>query len=176
MRTLVAALLAAGLCGCGPSASVKGTVSGLSLSAKDAAAASYWWDERGTKVAELRLVISNHPGVCTRYAANQTEAASTNLGILIVRRNESVVPAGVFGTESFVASFVQNTDACRNTLSPEQSLARINSTVTIDGVTDASIRGSFDLLFADGHLTGTFDAPVCEAMAKSQPGNESCLR
>jgi hypothetical protein len=40
-----------------------------------------------------------------------------------------------------------------------------SGSITVSSATPGEVSGSFDLTFPDGHLTGTFDAPICDVDA-----------
>jgi hypothetical protein len=73
----------------------------------------------------------------------------------------AAVPVGP-GTSAlpFAEASFWHTDASCHYASAASSVAA-SGTVTFDVITPSRIAGSFDLYFGQDHVTGTFDAPVC---------------
>ncbi|MBL8953304.1 MAG: hypothetical protein JNK82_21170 [Myxococcaceae bacterium] len=188
-KRLVVMAVAVVLSACGSAGSFSGTVTGNSLSVKDAAFALLKTDDG--KSAGLLLVLSDTPGMCDKVKANRTPKNSSSFTMLAFNlsdtgealapdaneytiRSELVTPPlkGRIGV-----SFFSKVDAnCTETLQ-DKNIAGQSGIVKItrlDGSANGVASGTFDITVGTqlDKVTGSFNATFCD-ITKLQ-ANPSC--
>jgi hypothetical protein len=171
---------------------VNGSASGVSLTARDSAAATGFITRTGegvdgqTQNAVLAVLISDTPGVCSvqeeAIAGADQKASTTQLALVVERQGSTPIGAGTYGINDVTtsmtslgpnqtwdfASITQTTPSCG--FEPSTFTGTIPDSQAVSGsivlsqVTNTSISGSFTLNFNGGVLSGTFDAPACSGV------------
>jgi len=163
--SIVAVLTACGTTagsGKGPeptSTSVGGTVGGQSFDVKDAV--GFY----NTTSQYSGLFITNFTGSCTLLAGGLTAPPSTQLlEIELIADGIATAPGSgtyTLGTTEdvlLIATYAASDANCNAAVTEEASAG----SVTMDTANATTVTGTFDLTFPNGdHLTGQFDAPVC---------------
>ncbi len=165
------------------SATVNGVINGLALQATDAIAANVMVPIQGTtNTASSGLVtIASNGGLCADVNANKEPKntqylflAFTDLNLATGQTSTPTSP-GVYvvsGTpqSKWAVAFYNQTDAsCHNVAGASETA--VSGTITLSSVNSGSYSGSFDLTMVSGasaaadHVTGSFNAPNCPAVA-----------
>jgi hypothetical protein len=104
--------------------------------------------------------LGNVPDVCG-FVASSSPNVSNAAQIVLILGSETdpadVVGPGSYATGDRLGVVLLVYDAACNS----SGGAAMTATVDITKITDTAIAGSFDLTFAAGQITGTFDAPLC---------------
>lgn len=176
MRTLTCALfgiLALGAAGCGgtssgggPASTVTGQAGGQAVPTTDTVAVNVTQtlstSTGSVTETSLEVAILNVANTCGILQRHGLPASTTALSFGVTTRAASI-PAGTYsigqtGAFQTVAAF-GTTDASCQTKTNETATS---GTVILTSVSATTVAGSFDVKMDNGdHLTGTFDAPVC---------------
>jgi hypothetical protein len=162
--TVLGALAACGTTGGGTGAaptstSVSGSAGGQSFAVKDAVGLY------NTTSEYSGVIITDFSGSCTLLGGGMTAPPSTQLlAIELIANGIGMAPGpGTYTLNKtqnvdIIASYLASDANCKETVN-EQATA---GSVTMDTVGSTTVSGTFDVTFANGdHLTGQFDAPVC---------------
>jgi hypothetical protein len=123
----------------------------------------------------VEVAILNIPNTCAILQRHGEPANIRALALGVAAQGGSV-QTGTYtiGTTSTVhvnASFVTTDAACTNQISENGT----SGTVTFTSISASAIQGSFDVRMNTGdHLTGTFDAPVCNYTASTTNTPPTC--
>jgi hypothetical protein len=104
--------------------------------------------------------LGNVPDVCGFVASSSPNVSNVTQIVLIF--GSETDPADVVGTGSYTMGdrlgvvLVVYDATCNSS-----GGAAVAATADITKITDTAIAGSFDLTFAAGQITGSFDAPLC---------------
>ncbi len=128
------------------------------------------------------IVLTDTPRYCALVKSKPANecgwlpASSTILWAIIVVPGATTVPPGTYthntlkpghldsgiqGTTA-TAGFAQFDGAC-NSLIAGRNPPPTSGTIAITTSSSAGVKGTFDLTFPGGHITGSFDVPVCDA-------------
>ncbi len=164
----VGAMVAA--CSGGP-ASASGSVGGIPVQVGDAVFGVPSGSTTGTVVA-----ITSFGAICSKFTNNVNfKGPATALVIELVQNGAPVTSPGTFpfvtaapqgSTTAFAGSFDSWDATCTST-----NTQVTGGTVTVSAVSSSALAGSFDLMFGNDHVTGSFNAPNCAALG--QTGNSS---
>ena len=162
--TLLGALAACGTTGGGKasgptSTSVSGSAGGQSFAVKDAVGLYNTAEEYSG------VFITDFSGSCTLLGSGMTVPPSTQLLAIELVANGIGMPPGpgtyTLGTTQNVeilVSYAASDANCNETVDEQAT----GASVTLDTVNTTTVTGTFDVTFPNGdHLTGQFDAPVC---------------
>ena len=150
-------------------ATVDGTVGGITLQAHDAIFAALVLEDG---LHHDAVLISDYPNACTQSRDNASVPNGTRLILALTQRapTGAVEPAtpGDFligapaGAQRVAEAELQKDDAsCAATLDAAAGQA-LSGTVTVSASDTEFIDGTFDLLMPAGeHLTGQFHAAIC---------------
>jgi hypothetical protein len=174
------ALLACTVLGCGgPSTSVKGSVTGVTLNAQDCMTLD--GSESGEAAAPQNsgvIVIASDSGICNSFMNNAANA-NTNQLILIVYENDSNGNPQFPGTGTYtinnratppassavaLAFFDVWNGTCQAT--PGKGGTANSGSVTLQQINlsgGGGAQGTFDLQFGADHITGSFNGSFCDA-------------
>jgi hypothetical protein len=146
------------------SASVDGTVDGAPVVLTSAVAIPGSLSERAPERRGVRIVLRNQPGMCTSPAI--IHPGATALTLDVEARPQRALEVGTYE----VADVLSNAkgvharfDRARVTCASSTILAR-SGTVTITKNDGATLRGTFELMIAHEHVTGRFEARLCDAL------------
>jgi hypothetical protein len=131
------------------SASATGTLQGVTFTPMDAV--SYSGD----------VALADFAGICA-FGLSEAKPGATYLYLVFVG-GSVVVGSTDVGSSLQVQSVVAD-PSCKSTI--ENATA---GTVTISQADASQVTGTFDLTFAEDHLSGSFIAPTC-----SHPGDGQC--
>jgi hypothetical protein len=141
------------------SASIDGTIDGAPVTLTSAVAIPGSLSEKAPEHRGVRIVLRNQPGVCAGPTVIHPGAQALTLDV-----EARTLKAGTYdvadilsGGKGVHARFDHARVACNNS-----TLLAQGGSVTItenDGVT---VRGTFALTIAREHVTGRFEAPLCE--------------
>jgi hypothetical protein len=150
------ALQAVVVCGvaCSSSSSsnnaVMGTVGGESVSVVDQVAFA-----TGSPIgSETQINLTNYAGACAVAQQGDQEGSS----VIKIHMVGFPPPLGANPISDTVDAEYKTFDATCNTAAKSEATA---GTITVTVASENEVSGTFDLTFADGHLTGSFDAPTC---------------
>jgi hypothetical protein len=140
---------------------ISGTVGGQSLHAADEIGQiwpSYALPDGGADPAGLRVgaIITSVGGACNATWEQGNPQNATTLAVSVPQPGGAVT----LGTFPIMQGAEAHFDV-PGTSSVEGAEEASDGTVTLTTSTADRIEGSFDLTFGDGHLTGSFSAPVC---------------
>jgi hypothetical protein len=155
-----------------PNAQVSGTIGGEPIPLADAIGSEWTFSTSGGSQLGVELDTTNRPSFC---ALLQAETGESNVEVFSVGVESGapydstptpvvpgtyMVPVGT-GPSAVPAAEASlwHTDATCHVASG--SSVATSGSVTFDVITASRISGSFDLYFGQDHVTGTFDAPVC---------------
>lgn len=153
---------------------VAGAVSGVSVAVQDGWALVV---ASGARVTSAAVALQDVPSGCADYGVGRERAGTTKVRIQAYvnpSSAQSVVP-GTYSVGSasgvFVDALLSKGDTgCNNMLTGASNKAA-SGTVTFTAF-QPSTKGTFDLTFPGGRLTGSFDAPQC---TKNPAGGASCV-
>ena len=197
------AALGLGLAACGGPGSINGTVQGQPVApVQDAIAITSLGGSGTSSVAGI--FIASVPSLCTRLNANSGSPKNAQ-GVLLLLgtvSGQSVAPPSATGDYLIVdqtsttppsgnvafGGFFATDASCKSTSSPLGSGTNGSSNPTLavsgkvtltksDLSTTGRMTGSFDITLKDGdHLTGSFDAPICQQTSDggSGPADGGC--
>lgn len=158
--------------------SVEGTAAGVSLVAKDALALRTSAASTADRPSVLYVAIHDTDGACTDFKDDTLRPRSLSLELEIDRSGKAGIPA--VGAASYAitvgpvgpgkdgiaqkvrAQLYQLDKSCQGEIPEKEGTATAGSIVVNEASGDR-VRGTFDLLFPQGSLKGTFDVPVCGA-------------
>ena len=147
------------------SATVQGTIGGSQVDTLDVYGTNATIGSDTTAITTVNVSIANRAGICGDVMAG-TRPANLRLLSFAVTTQGSSTPTGQYaigqqGTDTTTSARYEVLDgACHAT----NDFATAGS-VTFTTIDSGVLRGSFDLTFPDGHVTGDFTAPVCNASA-----------
>lgn len=127
-------------------------------------------DACNTQLAIVRNGIF-HQSSMGMYLAVAIPGPDTPIGAYEVNATV-IVPPSRFGPTVY-AGYAHNDDQCA-----ERDLDSLYGTVVFREVTDQHVEGAFDVTFANGHMSGAFDAPRCDALidpGSSDAGPRGCF-
>jgi hypothetical protein len=168
MRIALFVTLLGALAACGPTSgkgsmptftSVSGSEGGQSFAVKDAVGL---YD---TTREYSGVIITDFSGSCTLLASGMTAPPSTQLlAIELIANGIGMAPGpgtytlGTTQNVAIVVAYAASDANCNETVTEQAT----GASVTLDTVNTTTVTGTFDVTFANGdHLTGQFDAPVC---------------
>jgi hypothetical protein len=173
MRKLVATSTLAACLACGGGNSVTGTVDGLPLNAKDALSFQAQIPITGfdAGIYEVGISLADFNGLCADFTNAHSPANATLLSLAIA--STSPINPGTFNVGALsipaASGIFEKTDANCHTAVVAQATG---GTVTLTSVSGSSASGSFDVTFPDaGHMTGSFSAGNCAALANLITGD-----
>ncbi len=165
--------------------SVTGTVGGISLNVADTVVIA----ESGTLGVDARTLLVylfDIPNVCAvahslpanadkgNYTALQLQVSSYNSGSSMA----GPVVAGTYaiggqtatdgGTGARASARLQKNDAQCKSLVPSADHAASGGTITITAISATAVSGSYSVTFADGTMSGAFDAAFCAMPDRTQ--------
>jgi hypothetical protein len=176
-RAITGSIVAA-LGACTTPTVVNGTVTGDSLTVKDAMTLDGSQSGENVPDAAGIVVIASTSGICPAFQNNTVAANATQLVLTLYRtdsggnvkspgtgdytiNNRDPVPAN---SAIAVAAFAVTGATCGPV--PGQGGIATSGTVHLSSMslsTNGGAQGTFDLTFETDHLTGSFDAPFCDA-------------
>jgi hypothetical protein len=183
---LVVLLLACAACrGGGKSkpASVSGTIAGQPVDAQDSASNVYSFDAD----SEALVYIMNVANCCTMLTASQQPSNAKVIAIQLAIKSPSGISAptasgtypvytaaniGAASGKVALARYQTSDATCSATSDYEAS----SGSVTLTRVDATSYAGTFDMTFSDGngavtgHVTGSFNANLCDALGPTIGG------
>ncbi len=137
--------------GCGTSAgSVQGTVAGQSLSAADSV--FYTLTPQTTVVG-----IDSVPNLCSYALKNELPKNLVSLGFFV---SPPITAPGTFTidqTKAVTAIWITRDATCAGT-----SVDATAGSITITSLSTTNMSGTFDVMFGQDHVTGSFNASSCE--------------
>jgi hypothetical protein len=148
--------------GCATATGVTGTLGGQTLSPAHAVALKGVND--ASYPNQITVFLTNVSNLCSllQTTGSFNKANLRTLGFVLGATSSSAPPVapGTYTqmntTDEMTASYSSSDATCQMTDSPW-----MGGSVTACGV-GASYTGTFDLTFGTDHVTGTFDAPLCE--------------
>jgi hypothetical protein len=154
---------------------VSGTAGGAPLAVTDEVAFVGTGMENGVTQAYAGVFITNVAGTCGILQRGANPPSLQMLQIAVGAPG-STVTAGSYAlgssTTSTASALFQAEDA---TCTPTTNEQASSGTITLSSVDGSTVKGSFDLTFANGdHLTGSFSAPVCDASLAGSSDNPTC--
>ncbi len=204
LTSLVVAVSAALACNSGGvggsavgSATINGNINGHAFQAADAIAANVMVPIQGTTTtASSGLVaIASNSGLCADVNANKEPKSTQYLLLAFTDVNPAtgqtstptapgvyVVSSGSTPPPRWAIAFYYQTDASCLAVAGASETA-VSGTITLSSVNNGSYSGSFDLTMGSGasaaadHVTGSFNAPNCPAVAVflSQNRTSTCF-
>src|SRR5262249_41950481 len=142
---------------------VQGSVGGLTLTPKDAAAVTR---PRGAFAPDAWVAVADAPPLCT---LDSKKAGSTilyfnlmdgtsqdNLTPGVYRQYAKIPQSELLTSRAYIIDFEREDTNC----GPGQLYSSLDGTVTVEKVTADTITGSFDLSFDQGALKGHFSATI----------------
>jgi hypothetical protein len=132
------------------SATATGTLQGAAFTPMDAV--SYSGD----------VALADFSGICA-FGLSEAKPGATYLYLVFVGGSVVVGETDV-GPSLQIQSVVADPSSCNSTI--ENATA---GTVTVSRADASQVTGTFDLTFADDHVSGSFVAPTC-----SHPGDGKC--
>jgi len=158
---------------------VRGNVNGSSFEGVD----QYSLVDMQDGMSLLRVAIVNFADSCSaqlstvRSGAFHQSSAGAYLAIVVPG---SGVPPGTYKvnassiTSPFLiapdptvfAGYAHNNDQCA-----EVDLDALSGTIVVEQLDDQHVTGAFDVTFANGHLSGAFDAPRCDELLRAGPAD-----
>ena len=169
-RILVGFACAAALAACGGSsgggggaggaATVTGTVGGQVVPSTEVIGVAGTETSGGTQIQIAGAVITNFAGACDLLQSPTHRQANATDLLLMVAAVAPSVPAGTYPIGSMaIAQYGADSATCTSTTSERAQ----TGSIVLTSVTSTEIQGTFDVTMTDGdHLTGSFDAPVCD--------------
>jgi hypothetical protein len=186
MRFLLYIPVLAALAACGPgmddgsdstgTATVNGTIHGRQITAADASSAVVPASVQGFSFTAGAVVISSAANICSTVSAGKQPRNWQTLVLGVAQQqNGNVGPPTAPGVYTIITglsfdshiavAYFRATDANCADLGLTADAAAVSGTVTLTSVTPA-FTGSFDLtLDTAEHITGSFKAPACAAIA-----------
>jgi hypothetical protein len=185
-QILVVLLLACAACrGGGKSkpATVSGTIAGQPVDAQDSASNVYSFDAD----SEALVYVMNVANCCTMLTASQQPSNAKVIAIQLAIKSPSGISAptasgtypvytaaniGAASGKVALARYQTSDATCSATSDYEAS----SGSVTLTRVDATSYAGTFDMTFSDGngvvtgHVTGSFDAKLCDALGPTIGG------
>jgi hypothetical protein len=155
------------------SATVTGTVNGVALDAKDAVA---FVPTLEIGYGEIYIFITSYPNACSE---GQEKPESTVFQFQYLGGLSEAAPLGKvcagsgFGSCANTATF-ENLDA---TCSSDNDAGMPTKTSASSGTVDFTcidghaVVGTFDIMFGTDHVTGSFDAPLCNSTLSTSCGH-----
>ena len=143
--------------GCTATATVDGTMLGLTMNAVDAIGVF-------DGALNWSFAISDFAGLCSTLEAQQIRASSKTIGFEY--SGPPVVP-GNYAAGDSNAPFIVQFQSFDSTCGGQDDLA-VGGTVTVISVSDSCVRATFDLTFGGSagndneHVTGSVTAPACD--------------
>jgi hypothetical protein len=182
-------LLAAGCTGAGPGgnvlATVNGTFNGSTFTVGDAIYAPSMTTTQGSNTA---VGITSFGAACTAVQQNNTVPNGKTLAFLLANYDASTgavsaitapgtipvyaptSPPTASGPEA-IALIAADDASCNQTTTAFGA----SGSVTVSAVNSGGIIAKFDVTMSNGdHLTGSFDAPSCAALANPPSGQGTC--
>ena len=138
-----------GACSGAGAATVQGTVSGTGLSPADAI---FYAVSGGTAIA-----VVNVGSVCGFLSQREQPKNLTSLSFYITPAVVSTATYDVTQTTTIQATWSITDATCTRTT----NVAATAGTVTLTGVATDTISGTFDLMFDQDHVSGSFTAKPC---------------
>lgn len=177
LKQVVVALSLMGAFACGNGGTFNGTVSGNSLSVKDAVFSVTRVDG---KIQYSNLILADAPNLCTSLRANRNPKSVTVFAASFVRSNVAgevlATDVGDYtvvttyslegGTRSSIAAFFK-TDANCTTINTEEQGAGKSGIIKISEYnpsTEGKMSGTFDITFGEQNdkVSGSFSADYCD--------------
>ncbi len=159
--------------------SVSGTVGSISFAVADVVAVA----ESGTPGVDARSIqidLFDIPNVCAlvqTFPNNSDKASYTALELRLSvsgsGSSSSAIVAGTYtlgpitggprdgGTSVHASANLAKNDAQCNSVVPSQDRSATGGTITITSISATSVEGSYAVTFADGTMSGSFNAAFC---------------
>jgi hypothetical protein len=146
--------------------SLTGSVGGVSLDVQDAFFVNNNPGTTGTVVN-----LTSYPGACREtYIGGHFPSKSVAMGFQLAAPGDGGLgPVAAPGKPVLAGAYWDSVDASCQIATTNAT----GGTVTITAVSASQLTGSFDLMFGNDHVTGSFVASNCPA-ALSHQGNPSC--
>jgi hypothetical protein len=186
MRFLLCISVSAALAACGSgmdggsnstgTATVNGTIHGRQVTAEDASSAVVPASVQGFSFQAGAVVISSAANICATVSSGKQPRNWQALVLGVAQQqNGTVGPPTAPGAYTIITglsfdskiavAYFRATDASCADLGPTADALATSGTITLTSVTPA-FTGSFDLTLDTGeHITGSFKAPGCPAIA-----------
>lgn len=163
MRWLLVLSLLAAACDSEPTSSpdtahLDGTVARKTLTPRSALAR---YEPLASGARGLVVVVSDRESTCTAMHTQSATSVTLSLGGLAPGTYAVVVKSP--GSGDATAVFTVADQACKATVNENGTSGSINVKDVVSDLSNGTsrVRGSFNVVFADGTVTGDFDASLC---------------